>query len=68
MDHEIMLGLRKMEGIHLESFFQKYGVQLEESYPVEPLLKSKELIKKKGYLFINPDKIYVMNEILIKLI
>lgn len=68
LDHEIMLGLRKMEGIHLETFQKKYGVSLEEAYPIAPLLKSKELMKKNGYIFINPDKIYVMNEILIKLI
>lgn len=63
-----MLGLRKTEGIHLETFQKKYGVSLEEAYPIEPLLKNKDLMKKNGYIFINPDKIYVMNEILIKLI
>lgn len=68
MDNEIMLGLRKMKGIHLETFFQKYGLQLEDAYPVAPLLKTKDLIKKRGYIYINPDKIYVMNEILMKLI
>jgi len=68
LDNEIMLGLRKMEGIHLETFQKKYGISLEEAYPVAPLLKNKELMKKNGYIFINPDKIYVMNEILMKLI
>lgn len=68
MDNEIMLGLRKTKGIHLESFYKKYGISLEEAYPIEPLLKNKNLIKKDGYLFINPAKLYVMNEILIKLI
>jgi len=68
LDNEIMLGLRKTEGIHLETFQKKYGVSLEEAYPIEPLLKNKDLMKKNGYIFINPDKIYVMNEILIKLI
>ena len=29
---------------------------------------NKDLIYKNGYLFINPEKIYVMNEILLKLI
>ena len=68
LDNEIMLGLRKLEGIHLESFEKKFGLPLEEAFPIEPLLKNKELMKKKGYIFINPDKIYVMNEILMKLI
>ncbi|MCI8575033.1 MAG: radical SAM family heme chaperone HemW [Bacilli bacterium] len=68
LDNEIMLGLRKLEGINLAEFEKKYGVSLEETYPVTPLLKKKELMKKKGYIYINPDKLYVMNEILMKLI
>lgn len=68
LDNEIMLGLRKTKGIHLETFEKKFGVKLKEAYPIEPLLKKRDLIEKKGYIFINPDKIYVMNEILIKII
>lgn len=68
LDHEVMLGLRKLEGIHLETFEKKFGIPLEEAFPVEPLLKKKELVKKNGYIYINPSKIYVMNEILMKLI
>ncbi len=68
MDHEVMLGLRKMQGISLREFQETYGVALEDAYPILPLLKNKELMKKNGYIFINPDKIYVMNEILIKII
>ena len=68
IDYEVMLGLRKTSGIHLETFEKKFGVSLEEAYPIKPLLKSKELKKKKGYIFINPDKLYVMNEILMKLL
>ncbi len=68
MDYEIMLGLRKLDGINLESFKNKFGVELESVYNIKPLLKSKELIKKKGYLYINPIYIYVSNEILLKII
>lgn len=68
LDNEIMLGLRKVQGINLAEFEKKYGVSLEETYPVAPLIKKKELMKKKGYIYINPDKLYVMNEILMKLI
>jgi len=68
MDYEIMLGLRKLDGINLENFKEKFGIELEKAYNIEPLLKSKELIKKKGNLFINPIYIYVSNEILLKII
>lgn len=68
MDYEIMLGLRKLEGINLTKFKEKYNIELEDAYDIKPLLKSKELIKKKDYIYINPIYIYVSNEILLKII
>ncbi len=68
MDNEIMLGLRLASGINLQEFFDKYEVNLQEVYNIKPLLKNKELIYKDGNIFINPKYIYVMNEILIKII
>ena len=50
------------------NFKKKFGIELEKAYNIEPLLKSKELIKKKGNLYINPIYIYVSNEILLKII
>lgn len=68
MDYEIMLGLRKLKGINILEFKNKYNMDIEEVYDLKQLLKNKDLIKKKGYIFINPQKIYIMNEILIKII
>lgn len=68
MENEVMLGLRKIQGINLQEFFDKYEVNIQDEFPIKPLLKSKELIYKDGYIFINPKYIYVMNEILLKLI
>lgn len=68
MENEVMLGLRKMKGINLQEFFNKYKVNIQDVFPVKPLVRSKELIYKDGYIFINPKYIYVMNEILLKLI
>ncbi len=68
MDYEIMLGLRKIKGVDLKVFKEKYDVELEEAYDIKELLKNKDLIKKKGHIFINPEKLYIMNEILIKII
>ena len=68
MDNEIMLGFRLLKGLNLQEFYDKYEVNIQEVYDLKPLLKDKELIYKDGYLFINPDFIYVMNEILIKII
>lgn len=68
MDYEIILGLRKTKGINIQEFFNKYHVGILDSYQIEPLIKNKELILKDGYLYINPKRIYVMNEILIKIV
>lgn len=68
MDNEVMLNLRKIQGINIKEFNEKYDVNLESVYPIKPLLKNKDLIIKKGYIFINPRKLYLMNEILLKLI
>jgi len=68
MENEVMLGLRKIKGINLQHFYDKYQINLQDVFPIKPLIKNKELIYKDGYVFINPEKIYLMNEILLKLI
>ena len=68
MDNEIMLGLRKVEGINVDEFFEKYNTNIQDVYPVKDLMRSKELIYHDGYIKIPEDKIYVMNEILVKLL
>lgn len=68
MDNTLMLGFRLLKGINLEYFYQKYGINLQEQYDIKELLKNKELIYDNGYLKINKDYIYRMNEILIKIL
>ena len=68
MEYEVILGLRKTKGINVKDFYNKYNVNIQDVFPIKPLLKSKELIYKDGYLFINPKYLYVMNEILVKLV
>ena len=68
MDYEIILGLRKTKGINLKHFYDKFNVNLQNQYPVDELVKTGDLIHKDGNIFINPDKLYIMNEILIKLV
>lgn len=67
-ENELMLGLRKIKGISLTDFFNKYEVNMQDVFPIKPLIKNKDLIYKDGYIYINPDKLYIMNEILLKLI
>jgi oxygen-independent coproporphyrinogen-3 oxidase len=68
MDNEIMLGFRKLQGINVDEFFEKYNTNIQDVYPVKDLMRSKDLIYHDGYLKIPEDKIYVMNEILVKLL
>jgi oxygen-independent coproporphyrinogen-3 oxidase len=68
MDNHLMLGFRLCKGINIQEFENLYNTKMEENYPIKPLLKNKDLILKKGNIFINPDKLYIMNEILIKMI
>lgn len=67
-ENELMLGLRKIKGISLTEFFNKYEVNMQDVFPIKPLIKNKDLIYKDGYIYINPEKLYIMNEILLKLI
>lgn len=68
MNNFIMLGFRLLNGINLKYFYERYHVNLQEQYDIDDLIKEKKLIYKNGYLKINPKYIYVMNEILIKII
>ncbi len=68
MDNEVMLNLRLIKGLNRKEWLEKYHLPLEEAYPIKPLLKNKELKQKKEYIFIPKDKLYVMNEILLKML
>ncbi len=68
MDNELMLGFRKIAGINRVEFEKKYHIKMEDAYPIKPLLKNGDLEEKKEYIFISRDKLYVMNEILLKMI
>lgn len=68
MNYEIMLGLRKLKGINVLEFKRKYNEDIESVYNLKPLYKNKDLIKRNNHIYINPSKIYVMNEILLKII
>ena len=68
MEYELILGFRKMAGISLQEFYNKYKVNMQDVFPIKPLIKNGDLIYKDGYVKINPKKIYIMNEILLKLV
>ena len=68
MEYELILGFRKLEGIQLKSFYDKYQINMQDVFPLKPLIKNGDLVYKDGFVKINPKKIYIMNEILLKLV
>lgn len=66
--NKLMLGLRLLSGIDLNSWFLRYNENLENNESIKALVKEKLLIIKENHLYINPKKLYIMNEILIRII
>lgn len=66
--NKLMLGLRLTKGIDLNEWFFKYNENLEENKNIKELINKKYLIVNEKFLSINPKKMYIMNEILIKII
>ena len=62
-----MLNLRLLKGINLNDWFLKYNENLETREEIKKLIKEKLLIVENNFLFINPKKLYIMNEILLRL-
>lgn len=68
MQNEMILGLRKIEGVHIDTFKRKYHRDIKEVFNIDKLLEEGKLIIKDGYIFINKDYIYTSNDILINFI
>lgn len=68
MENEMILGLRKLNGVNIKKFYQKYNKTIEEVFDIEKLLKERKLIIENDYIKINKEYIYVSNEILINFI
>ena len=65
MIYEMILGLRKSEGVNEQLFYNKYGKTIEEVFNIDILLKQKKLIKKNGFIYIPYKYSYVANDILV---
>lgn len=64
MENEVILGLRKLKGISISKFKEKYEKDIQEVFKIENALKMKYLEQNGDYLYIPEDKIYIMNEII----
>ncbi len=68
MENEMILGLRKIEGLNQKHFFNKYKVKMKEQFNIESLIVSGDLVEEGDYLFIPKHKLFLSNEILINFI
>lgn len=64
MENEIMLGFRKLSGIDIKKFYDKFGKNIQEVFDIKTPFDKKLLILDGNYIKISEDKIYLMNEIL----
>ena len=58
MSNEMILGLRKIEGISKNKFYNKFGCKIEDIFDVSKLKENKD------YFYIDKNNLYVSNYIL----
>lgn len=68
MEYELILGLRKIEGIDKEKFKKKYSLNVDSIFDIIDMVNKKMLIDDKKRLYIPRDKLYVSNSILVNFI
>ena len=68
MENEMILGLRKIDGVNKKDFINKFGLDMEQEFNVNKLLKDGMLSEVNGNIFIPKDKLYLSNSILVNFI
>ncbi len=68
MENEMILGLRKIDGVNIQEFYQKYNKNIDEVFEIEKLLQEKKLDIKDNQMLINEKYLYLSNDILINFI
>ena len=67
MENEVMLGLRKFNGINLNSFKNKYGVFIDEVFNIYDLINDGYLVLEDDCLKIDKKYMYISNEIIVRM-
>lgn len=65
ISNELILGLRKIDGISLHKFYEKYKRDVLEIFDIKELLLLGMLVIEGDFLKISQEYIYVSNEILL---
>lgn len=68
MEEEMFLGLRKLEGVNIRKFEQKYHKKIDDVFDIDNLLKKGLLEQNDEYIYIPLRNIYISNEIMMEFI
>lgn len=68
MENEVMLGLRKLDGIDLDRFKDKFNVSLEDIYNIDNLVRNGYLIRDNNCIKIDKKYMYISNEIIVRIL
>lgn len=66
MENEMILGLRKIKGVNVNEFKEKFKKDIFDVFEIESLIKDQKLIFKNNQIYINKKYLYVSNNILSK--
>ena len=66
IENAFILGFRKIDGINIKEFRNKYNLEINDIYIIKDLIKQNKLIENGENIKINEDYIYVSNDILIE--
>ncbi len=65
MKDEVMLSLRKINGINKDIFYKKYNILLEDAFDYKKLVRNNILTETSKNVYINENELFVSNEIII---
>lgn len=68
IENEFILGFRKVKGINKEIFKNKYNKDIKSIEIVNKLLCDNKLLEDEKNIYINPEYIYISNDILVEFI
>ena len=68
IENEFILGFRKLKGINKKEFKNKYNKDIKNIEVVNKLLGENKLLQDEKNIYINPNYIYVSNDILVEFI
>ena len=69
MAEEMILGLRKLEGVNKKAFSDKFGVNIYQKYPfLSDLILKSLIIDDNVFIRVPREKLYLMNEVLVNFI